>query len=133
MLAQASNLNQGDWAIMFVSKDAYQEAIQRLLDHNEAQDNLIQAKDATIAALTQDRDNWRSRALEDAWPFEWQVAGELKVALDAKDKQIAALVTACKKFSGSHDYHPDTGDTEAWVDPQDWAEFDAAIKEVADE
>jgi len=91
MLAQASNLNQGDWAIMFVDKDAYQEAIQRLLDHNEAQDNLIRAKDAIIAALTQDRDNWRSRALEDAWPPEWIVASELHELLQAKDAQIERL------------------------------------------
>jgi len=91
---------------MFVSKGAYQEAIQRLLDHNEAQDNLIQAKDAQIAALTQDRDNWRSRALEDAWPPEWIVASELHELLQAKDAQhellqakdaqIEALVTALR-------------------------------------
>jgi len=36
---------------MFVSKEAYQEAIQRLLDHNEAQEELLQAKDAQIKQL----------------------------------------------------------------------------------
>jgi len=106
---------------MFVSKEAYQEAIQRLLDHNEAQEELLQAKDRQIAALTQDRDNWRSRALEDAWPFEWQVAGELKVALDAKDKQIAALVKAISRRCV---------DDQACIYAD---ELQAAIKEVADE
>jgi len=36
---------------VFISREAYQEAIQQLLDHNEAQDELLQAKDAQIEAL----------------------------------------------------------------------------------
>ncbi len=47
-------------------------------------------------------------------------------------RALARLVTACNKFSKAHSYisnglePPDN----ASVDPQDWAEFDAAIKEA---
>ena len=52
---------------------------------------------------------------------------------EAKGAQIAALVEACRKFSGLHGYTPAEEANAAWVDPQDWAEFDEAWKEATDE
>jgi len=54
----------------------------------------------------------------------------LEATLKSKDVQIAALVMACLKFSKAHGYDHTTDITDAMVDPQDWAEFDAAIKEA---
>ena len=57
------------------------------------------------------------------WPNAEEHADLIVRAVNTHDE----LVAACEKFSGSHDYHPDSGDSEAWVDPQDWAEFDAVV------
>jgi len=64
-----------------------------------------------------------------------QAVGQLRyeATLQAKDVQIAALVAACRKFSGLHGYAPAEEADAAWVDPQDWAEFDEAWKEATNE
>ena len=101
----------------------------------------LQAKDAQIAALTEDRDNWRSRALEDTWPFEWQVASELREALLAKDAQIERLAKLLERAQATTQFRAlyeefDAAITRRCVDDQACIfadELQAAIKEATDD
>jgi len=73
------------------------EANQRIAEEQEKALEIIKPmlaeKDAEIARLKIDRDNWKGRAVENNWPFEWQVAGEILAENKKLREEIQKLKT----------------------------------------
>lgn len=76
---------------MFTKKDTFNPILN---PSDEKLREIIAEKDAEIERLKTDRDNWKGRAIENSWPFEWQVASEPAAENKRLREEIQKLKTS---------------------------------------